>query len=80
MLQIQFLQPQENSIKMISTVTGEAISGKALTPEYWSTQIRRSVYFNKAITAAIKVLVNSASLNIFRMVAQHLLKYLPILC
>ncbi|KAH3732369.1 polyketide synthase [Pelomyxa schiedti] len=51
---VSFVEPSETKVSMYSTVTGELISGKLLTPDYWSKQIRRPVYFQKAISAAIK--------------------------
>ncbi len=48
------LQPQTTKIPLYSTVTGEIISGKDLTEDYWWNNVRQPVRFAPAIETLIK--------------------------
>ena len=46
---IATIQPRETWVKLYSTVTGEPISGKQLTPGYWLNNLRDRVQFGPAL-------------------------------
>ncbi|WP_197041558.1 type I polyketide synthase, partial [Chondromyces apiculatus] len=47
------LTPQRATIPMMSTVTGEAVSGQELDAAYWGRNLRGTVRFEQAITASL---------------------------
>ncbi len=49
------IAPQATSVPLISTVTGEQISGQALDASYWWNNIRRPVLFQIAVQSAMEM-------------------------
>jgi len=48
------IQPQPGHTPFISTVTGAALAGPALTADYWWRNVRRPVYFGPALAGLIE--------------------------
>jgi surfactin synthase thioesterase subunit/malonyl CoA-acyl carrier protein transacylase len=48
------IQPREESIPLYSTVTGERIQGKSMTPDYWYRNLRQEVKIYPAMDLMIK--------------------------
>jgi phthiocerol/phenolphthiocerol synthesis type-I polyketide synthase C len=47
------LEPRAADVPVFSTVTGRAIDGTELGADYWATNLRRPVLFDRAVTALV---------------------------
>ena len=50
---LEFLEPKSSEIPMISTATGQRVSGEKLDAEYWWQNVRSPVLFSDAVGAAV---------------------------
>ncbi|MER5353950.1 acyltransferase domain-containing protein [Kitasatospora sp. NPDC002551] len=50
-LELDGIRPRTTRIPMISTVTGEAVDGAELGPDYWADNLRREIRMVDALTA-----------------------------
>lgn len=48
---LRTIQPKPGHTGMVSTVTGELLNGRELTPEYWAQNLRQPVHFAQASRA-----------------------------